>query len=579
MKLRPYQQQSVEAVINHFRTSNDAAVIVLPTGAGKSIVIAELARIARKKVLVLTHVKELVEQNAQKISLLGTQMSIYAAGLNTKDTKNKVVVASIQSAARAPTRFSEDYSLVIIDECHRVSDIEDSQYLQLLEHLRKHSQRLCLLGLTATPYRLDTGWIYQQHYHGIVRSDRPKPFFKCVFELPLRQLIKQGFLTEPKLFDGLSAQYHFDGLQASPNSDYPSAQVDAILSTQGRATRQIVKQIMQICQTRQGCIIFAASVAHANEIIKLLDTEQAALVTSETDNLTRARIISEFKDKQLKYLVNVSVLTTGFDAPHVDFIAILRPTASVSLYQQMVGRGLRLAADKEDCLVIDYAANGFDLYAPEVGEAKPDSSSVPVQVPCPECGFGNTFWGKVDSDGDVIEHFGRRCQGLVEDNRCQFRFRSRICPECGQENDIAARACYQCQSLLVDVDKHLAAVLKQKDRHIFKCSAMSLAITHDKKNQTRLTVTYFDEQAQNVEQHYHWQSTKQIYFAHHHFSRRHAKAPDTFEAYEDLNQLIANQDSFKKPDILILKKSKFGWQIEHAFFDYKGRHQKPTDAF
>lgn len=109
--------------------------------------------------------------------------------------------------------------------------------------------------------------------------------------------------------------------------------------------------------------------------------------------------------------MNVAVLTTGFDAPHVDLIAILRPTESVSLYQQIVGRGLRLAPGKTDCLILDYAGNPHDLYAPEVGTPKGKSDNVPVQVFCPACGFANTFWGKTTADGTLIEHFGRRCGG------------------------------------------------------------------------------------------------------------------------------------------------------------------------
>lgn len=118
-----------------------------------------------------------------------------------------------------------------------------------------------------------------------------------------------------------------------------------------------------------------------------------------------------FKQQQLRYMVNVAVLTTGFDAPHVDLIAILRPTESVSLYQQIVGRGLRLFAGKTECLILDYAGNPHDLYLPEVGTKKPNPNSKPVQVFCPICQFANTFWGIVDADGDIIEHYGRRCQG------------------------------------------------------------------------------------------------------------------------------------------------------------------------
>ncbi len=157
-------------------------------------------------------------------------------------------------------------------------------------------------------------------------------------------------------------------------------------------------------------MIFASTVEHAREITGLLPAGEAELITGDTPGPQRDRIIEAFKAQQYRYLVNVAVLTTGFDAPHVDLIAILRPTESVSLYQQIVGRGLRLAPGKTDCLILDYAGNPHDLYAPEVGSPKGKSDNVPVQVFCPACGFANTFWGKTTADGTLIEHFGRRCR-------------------------------------------------------------------------------------------------------------------------------------------------------------------------
>ncbi len=169
-------------------------------------------------------------------------------------------------------------------------------------------------------------------------------------------------------------------------------------------------------------------------------------------------------------------MTTGLDAPHVYMIAILRPTESVSLYQQIVGCGLRLSPGKVDCLILDYAGNHHDLFTPEGGISKPHSESQPVQVFCPGCGFANLFWGKCADNGDIIEHYGRRCQGWLEDNdghrqQCDYRFRFKRCPHCDAENDIAARRCHQCQQILVYPDDMLNAALKLKDALILRCGA------------------------------------------------------------------------------------------------------------
>ena len=569
INLRDYQQQAVDAAVAHFKQSSKSAVLVLPTGAGKSIVIAELARIANGNVLVLTHVKELVAQNAEKVGLLTKAANIYSAGLKQKKANGKTVVASVQSASRALTKFDQAFSLVIIDECHRVSTEPTSQYQQLLTHLRTKNPQIKLLGLTATPYRLGLGWIYRHHYHGKIGNTDKPIFEKCIFELPMRPLIKKGYLTQPTIFDGLSAQYDFSNLAPVETNEYSPTEVDNLLHHQGRATTAIIKQVKQLAQHRQGVLIFAATVRHADEIMALMD-DDAALITAKTPHFERDNIIERFKAKKLKFIVNVAVLTTGFDAPHVDLIAILRPTASVSLFQQMIGRGLRLADNKADCLVIDYAANGYDLFYPEVGQAKPNSKSVPVQVHCPVCHFANTFWGLVDANGDIIEHFGRRCQGLIDDNQqCDFRFRSKSCPDCGAENDIAARICQTCQSTLIDPDKRLKQVLNAQHHHLFKCQEM-LLLCQDEK----LVIQYIDIEGNDFEQTFQFSTLAQRRAFYAVFVLSHTRTPGLLHPkYNQANDVLADKERFRKPDLLLLKKNKYRWDLIDSFFDYQGKYK------
>lgn len=356
--------------------------------------IAELARLARGRVLVLAHVKELVAQNHEKYQALGLEADIFAAGLKRKESHGKVVFGSVQSVTRNLDAFQGEFSLLIVDECHRIGDDEESQYQQILTHLTKVNPHLRLLGLTATPFRLGKGWIYQFHYHGMVRGDEKALFRDCIYELPLRYMIKHGYLTPPERLDMPVVQYDFSRLQAQSNGLFSEADLNRELKKQQRITPHIISQIMEFAATRKGVMIFAATVEHAKEIVGLLPAEDAALITGDTPGSERDVLIDDFKAQRFRYLVNVAVLTTGFDAPHVDLIAILRPTESVSLYQQIVGRGLRLAPGKTDCLILDYAGNPHDLYAPEVGTPKGKSDNVPVQVFCPACGFANTFWGK-----------------------------------------------------------------------------------------------------------------------------------------------------------------------------------------
>ena len=590
-KLRPYQREAVDATLKHFRKSDDSAVIVLPTGAGKSLVIAELARIAKRKILVLTHVKELVEQNHAKYQSYGLTAGIFSAGLKRKENRYQVTFASVQSVSANLDQFRDEYSLIIIDECHRVSGDESSQYQTIIELLRQQNDALKVLGLTATPYRLAMGWIYRYHYRGFVRGrsddsdEQDKPFVHCIYELPLSYMINRGYLTRPELVNAAVAQYDFSALPRNRFGEYAENDVNQLLSKHQRVTRAITEQVMELAIERKAVMIFAATVDHAREITGYLPEHQTALITGATDLNERDSLIQRFKQRQLKYLVNVSVLTTGFDAPHVDFIAILRPTQSVSLYQQIVGRGLRLDEGKQDCLVIDYAGNSVNLHHPEVGEKKPNPDSEPVQVFCPSCGFANIFWGKTDSEGHVIEHYGRRCQGLLgpaeEDGpaaqngrpeQCDYRFRFKECPHCGGENDIAARNCHQCKKAIIDPDDQLRDALKLKDAMVIRCAGISLSVDGSK-----LRITYHGEDGEEFSESFDFSKPAQRNVFNKLFGRRLAngQAPQAFSRVEEVLEI---QALLPAPDFVIARKQKHYWQVQERIFDYMGAYRKANEV-
>ncbi|MEQ5184177.1 DEAD/DEAH box helicase [Providencia alcalifaciens] len=573
--LRPYQQEAVDATIQYFRRHTTPAVIVLPTGAGKSLVIAELARLARGRVLVLAHVKELVEQNHAKYLTYGLEADIFAAGLNRKESHRKVVFGSVQSVARNLEHFDDKFSLVIIDECHRISLNEESQYQQIILSLQKHNSALRILGLTATPYRLGHGWIYQYHYHGMVKGDEHCFFRDCIYELPLHYMIKNQFLVPPERLDMPVLQYDFSQVSVNQSGIFSEQELNLSLKKQQRITPKIVAQIIEYATPLQGCMIFAATVEHAKEILSYLPQDTAALVTAETPSLERQNIIQQFKNKLLHYLVNVSVLTTGFDAPHVDVIAILRPTESVSLYQQIVGRGLRLSEGKKLCLILDYAGNPHDLFRPEVGSSKPNSTSVPVQVFCPLCQFANVFWGKCTADGQIVEHYGRRCQGWEEDEhgrrqQCEFRFRFKQCPHCGAENDIAARRCHKCQEVLTDPDDMLKAALRLKDALILRCGGMELTSGSDAKGEW-LKITYYDEDGTSVSERFRLTTSAQKRAFEFRFLREHHRAPGVPFHWNNANDIISQQALLRYPQFVVARKKESYWEIREKIFDYQGR--------
>ena len=584
--LRPYQQQAVDATIKHFRQTNDSAVIVLPTGSGKSLVISELARLANYNILVLAHVKELVEQNHAKYESYGLTANIYSAGLGKKDTKQQVTFASVQSVAPNLKDFNQHFSLVIVDECHRIGNIdvnkkidEQNQYQKIISHLQTFNSNLKLLGLTATPYRMNSGWIYRDHYHGFTRGEDEAVFKQCIFDMPLGLMIKQGFLSAPKLIDAAIAHYDFSQIQANSSGNYPEKELNTLLTQYKRVTKAIIKQVATLAKIREGVMIFAATTKHAREIMEYLalhvNKNQTALILGDTPNNERDDIIKSFKKRNIKFIVNVAVLTTGFDAPHVDLIALLRPTQSVSLFQQIVGRGLRLCEGKKDCLIIDYASSGFDLFSPEIGSARPNSNSVPVMVPCPACQFGNTFWGVVDGDGDIIEHFGRRCMGFEDIDgvreRCDYRYRFKECGQCGAENDIAARNCHQCQHAIIDPDDLLKKALKLKDAMVIRCQGMTLSL--DSQIETKLKVSYHDEDGNVLNESFDFAKKGGTIAFNKQFSKRVNGEASPIK-FINSQQALSFANKLMHPDFIIARKQKYYWKIQEKIFDYQGNYRK-----
>ncbi|MCG3733287.1 DEAD/DEAH box helicase [Vibrio cincinnatiensis] len=571
--LRPYQADSVKAVIHYFRHHSTPAVIVLPTGAGKSLVIAELARLAKGRVLVLAHVKELVEQNHAKYEGYGLTGGIYSAGLGRKDTDHSVVFASVQSVARNLTDFTDQFSLLVIDECHRVPDDKNSSYQKVIAHLLSLNPGMKVLGLTATPYRLGMGWIYQYHTRGLVRSEEPRFFQDCIFELPIHYLLDEGFLTPARLIDAPVLSYDFSQIKPTSTGRYKESELDLVIEQSKRATPQIIEQVIRLAKGKQGVMIFAATVRHAQEILSLLPPEQAAIVIGETPSHERDLIIQRFKQQEILFLVNVSVLTTGFDAPHVDLIAILRPTESVSLYQQIIGRGLRLSPGKTECLILDYAGNRYDLYQPEVGDPKPDSNSEIITIPCPACGFNNNFWGKLDENGFLIEHYGRRCQGYFEDKEtgerehCGYRFRAKYCSECGADNDIAARICHECEATLVDPDKKLKEALNLKDALVFECLSMELSVHKDNQGKNHLKVTYQGENNALVHEFWSLTTIKQKATFKQRFVRPHLADKHRPFTAASPSKVVENQHRFRPPQFVIARKEGRFWRLRDKIFD------------
>ena len=501
MKLRPYQQKAVDAAVEWMRGSVDPFIIEAATGAGKSLIIAALAdhihKHTGKRILCLAPSAELVVQNMGKYLATGNRASMYSASAGAKDLRHPVVFGSPLTVKNRISRFCRQdeggYAMIVCDECHGITPTVQS----IIDEMRKANPRLRVCGLTATPYRLGSGYIFRQWPDGRVNDDNTArdPYFqKSVCTIGARELIDQGYLTPP-VIGAINAQgYDTHGLTANSMGKFDAAAVDRAYHGHGRKTAGIVADVVAQSRDRKGVMFFAATVQHAQEIMASLPPELSAIVTAETPKAMRDSILKRFKARVLKYLVNVSVLTTGFDAPHVDVIALLRKTESVGLLQQIIGRGLRIDEGKTDCLVLDYTSNledhcpDGDLFAPVVKASKGGSEGGSIEAVCPECKTPNSFTARpdtldyqldeagycVDLDGNRIEteygpmpgHFGRRCFGQIrvgrngEHKRCDYRWTSKPCSQCDELNDISARYCHSCKAEIVDPNEKLRGDFK-----------------------------------------------------------------------------------------------------------------------
>ena len=395
-------------------------------------------------------------------------------------------------------------------------------------------------------------------------------------------MIKNKYLTNPVKIDLPVTSYDFSQISEADKL-YTIAEVEDLLKQQKRLTPLIINNIIDITETynRKGVMIFSSTVKHAEEILGYLPQGQAQIVTGNTDQAERDQIIEDFKAQKYKYLVNVSVLTTGFDAPHVDVIALLRPTESVSLYQQIIGRGLRLHPGKKDCFILDYTGLSFDIYSPEISDKKPNKESEPVIVTCPKCSFDNYFWGITDGEGNLIEHYGRKCRGATHDAHtleitpCGHRFRFKLCPGCGEENDVTARECEKCQGVLIDADSKLKQARLSKNAHILKPDSVEMSQRQDKAGNKYLEIKYFDYDAKYLsEVHYLNNATSLKKFSVN-FLRSHLRRPELTFVPADPHEVIKYQKLYRVPAFIIARKNGKFWKITEKIFseELSGRYQ------
>lgn len=384
ISLRHYQEKAIEATFHWWGAADSPPLAVLPTGTGKSIVVAEVCRRAYEwdpgvRILMLTHVQELVAQNfAELIGLWpDAPAGVYSAGLGKRQIR-QITFGSIQSVYAKAERFQK-VDIVIIDEAHLIPHDGDGMYRQMLNDLFVINPRIKIVGLTATPYRMDRGRL---------DAGEGAIFGGVCYEYGIRQAIDEGFLS-PLITKATHTRLNVDGVGTRGGEFIPGQLEKAVDIEELNAA--IVREVVGIAEIaqRKSWLFFCSGISHATHICELVREmgHTCETIHAKTPKDERKRIIAAFKAGEIRALASMNVLTTGFNAPAVDLIAMLRPTKSLGLYVQMVGRGTRLFIGKENCLVLDFARN-IETHGPvdlaDAEEREKGEGEAPVKE-CPDC--------------------------------------------------------------------------------------------------------------------------------------------------------------------------------------------------
>lgn len=460
-QLRDYQHNVVETLKDRLRAVKHPLLITMSVGAGKSLCIAQLLLWIEKhnyQALCLTMNSTLIEQNANTYKTQGGNPGIYCASLNAKETEQLVIFGSPHSVAQAIRNKEEisrkPFNLIVIDECHNVSPHDDdSMYMRIINHFgllaqtAQYSYRI--VGLTGTPYRGKNV--------SIVGKDQL--FKEEICNISASQLISQGYLVSPQFGLPVTNNYDFSKLRINNLGNFNATELQKIIDENDRLTGQIMRELTEVMKSRRGAFVFCCTRKHCEEAYRSLPEGQAAIITGDTPHEERKRILNDAQAGVIRYLLSVNCLNVGVDVPPYDVCAWIRPTESLILYTQGIGRVLRLSPGKSNALVLDFAGNlerHGDIDDPIINQALQPrkENEQDYVIPCLSCGCSNTI-------------YARRCIGIQDSKRCLHYFEWKDCHACQERNDKCSRYCRRCNAELIDPNAKLSLKAASQERFNF----------------------------------------------------------------------------------------------------------------
>lgn len=387
MKLRNYQEDCIPAIFQWFDDNEGSPLVVIPTGGGKSLCLAEFIKRANDyypgtRFIVLSHVSELLKQDAQAILTQwpDCNLTFCSDKIGSKDLSGQVVVASIQSIYRKAYKLQVPIpELIIIDEAHLLSEKDSGMYRKFLSDMAVINPNIKCVGFTATPFRTGTGYLHKGE----------KALFKGIaYEIGILDLINQGYLV-PVFTPSMHTNMDVSWVRVQ-GGDYVQKQLEQAVDTDP-LTKACVDEITQHSVDRRKWLVFTAGISHCEHVRDEIRSRgiSCEMLTGKTPTEERNKIIDWHKEKtqETRCLVNVSVLTTGYDNPAIDLIAFMRPTRSPVLYIQMMGRCMRPFPGKSDALCLDFGSVVATLGPIDQVHVpvKKGTGTAPIKT-CPQCG-------------------------------------------------------------------------------------------------------------------------------------------------------------------------------------------------
>lgn len=454
---RPYQSRALDELWTWFSKHTDGNPIVKAcVGAGKSLMIALLAQRADvefpgTRILVLVHQKELLEQNVEKIVTIWptADVGLYSAGAGRKDLGCQITYATIGSIWKDAHLLGR-IDIVLADECHLINPKEEGMWRSFLSDLAKYNPSTRCIGWTGTDFRGNGVWL---------TAGETALFTHVATRVEMTELLELGFLS-PLVPATTITKIDAADVRTS-GDDYVVSELAKVTDTE-ELVEATCDEIVQLAADRKRWLVFAVTIDHAMHVKDALRARGVAaeMVSSKTPKAERAQLIADFRAGRIKCLVNVAVLTTGFDVPAVDFIALLRATKSPVLYVQIAGRGMRIADGKTDCLWADFT----------------DTTAI---------------MGPVDAVKGRLPSGARKGEAPVK-----------LCPECGSQNHAAAPECLDCGYLFPEPEriKHgirasAAAVLSSQREEMFATvpiSEVRYRLHRKEGSPPSLRVEYYD---------------------------------------------------------------------------------------